>query len=309
MTRSSLPPVPEVPESTARELQALYREAAQAEPDALLDRRILDAARAELRGATGTRRQPPWWKIWLPAASALAIALVGVSVTWRVMDQQERDLHREIKAADSVRERSAEAAGSAAPAQGTADALPLPRAPAPTEERSHRTEPTAVRDAPPDATGSAAMPASAVPAPMAPMAPMAPAPPMVADEAVKKSGRAEKEELRERRDAGAAIGADSGPARQAARLEAVGPAIGSSGATAAESLAGPTANQVANPAAKSAVRSASLPPPDAATPEAWLQQIRDLRAAGRGAEAAQSLARFRARYPDFTLPDDLLKPK
>jgi len=44
---------------------------------------------------------------------------------------------------------------------------------------------------------------------------------------------------------------------------------------------------------------------EAVTPQAWLQQIRDLRAAGDEAEAARSLSRFRDRYPDFVLPDDL----
>ncbi len=302
MSRSAFPPGPEVPESTASELQALYREAAHAEPDAMLDRKILDAARAELRGAgkTKARRMPPWWKGWLPAASALAIALVGLSITWRVMDQQERDLRQEMKAAEGVRERSVEAAGGAGPAQGAADAVPLPPAPAPVAAKDRRVESTTLREAPPGATGPAAMPASAVPAPMAPMAPV------VADEAVKKSGPAENKELREQRDVAPVMGDVSGKARQAAKLEAGGPASGSSGATAAESLAVPAAKPVE---AKSAVGSVSQAPPDAATPQAWLQQIRELRAAGRDAEAAQSLARFRARYPDFALPDDLLKLK
>ena len=44
---------------------------------------------------------------------------------------------------------------------------------------------------------------------------------------------------------------------------------------------------------------------DAATPEAWLDQIRKLRAAGHTTEAAQSLERFRKRYPNAVLPDDL----
>ena len=116
MTRSVLPPKPEVAESTASELQALYREAAQAEPDAMLDRKILDAARAELRsaGEAKARRRRPWWQGWLSAASALAIALVGLSLTWRVMDQQERDLRQEMKAAEAVREPSAAGQGRAA---------------------------------------------------------------------------------------------------------------------------------------------------------------------------------------------------
>jgi hypothetical protein len=132
--------------------------------------------------------------------------------------------------------------------------------------------------------------------------------PVVADEAVKKSLGGEKVDLRERRDANAAMEAAPGPARQAGKLEAGGPAIGSSGAsgaTAAGSLAAPAANPVANSAAKSA----AAPTVDAATPEAWLKQIRELRVAGRSAEAAQSLARFRARYPDYALPDDLLNLK
>jgi hypothetical protein len=268
MTRSDLPPGPEVPESTVSELQTLYREAAHAEPDAMLDRSILDAARAELRGAgeTKARRQLPWWKRWLPAVSALAIALVGLSVTWRVMDQQERELRQEMKAAEGVREGSVAAAGSAAPAQRAADTPPV-RDVAPVAEKSRRAESTGLKDAQPGVPEPAAMPAPATPMPMMPMVPA------VADEALKKSGRADKEELRERRDANAATGA------------------------------------VSSPAAKSAVGSVALPPPDAATPEAWLKQVRDLRAAGRSAEAAQSLARFRARYPDFVLPDDLLNVK
>ncbi len=301
MTRSALPPGPEVPESTVSELHALYREAAQAEPDAMLDRKILDAARAGLRaaGATKARRRPPWWKNWLPAASALAIALVGLSVTWRVMDQQERDLRQEMKAAEGVRERSAETAGSAAPALRTADAPP--RDATPVAQKGGRAESTTIKDAPPGVPEPAARPAPAAAAPMTTTAPA------VADEALKKSLRAEKEDLRaekedlrERRDASAAAGADPGLARQAGKLEAGSAAMGSSGANGATA-----ADLLAAPAAKSA----TAPAVDGASPEAWLKQIRELRAAGRDAEAAQSLARFRARYPDFALPDDLLKLK
>ena len=294
MTRSALPPGPEVPESTVSELHALYREAAQAEPDAMLDRKILDAARAGLRaaGATKARRRPPWWKNWLPAASALAIALVGLSVTWRVMDQQERDLRQEMKAAEGVHERSAETAGSAAPALRTADAPP--RDATPVAQKGGRAESTTLKDASPGVPEPAARPAPAAAVPMTTTAPA------VADVALKKSLRAEKEDLRERRDASAATGAAPGLARQAGKLEAGSAAMGSSGANGATA-----ADLLAAPAAKSA----TAPAVDGASPEAWLKQIRELRAAGRDAEAAHSLGRFRARYPDFALPDDLLKLK
>jgi hypothetical protein len=43
------------------------------------------------------------------------------------------------------------------------------------------------------------------------------------------------------------------------------------------------------------------------TPEAWLEQIRSLRAQGREAEAATELAEFRRAYPDFRLPPDLVR--
>lgn len=295
MSRSELPPEPDVPESSISELHALYREAARAEPGPTLDKSILAAARAELRsaGQSKARRQAPWWKGWLPAASALAIALAGLSVTWRVLDQQERDLRQEMKAAEADRGPTQGATDSAAQAQGAADAPPLPRAPT-AAEKSRRAESTATKDAPP--VVSEAAPAPAAPAPTAPAG---------ADEALKKNRSDEKEELREelreRRDASAATGAASSPARQAGKLEAGRLGAATGGEAAADSLAGPAANR--------AEKSATLPPADAATPEAWLQRIRELRAAGRSEEAAQSLARFRARYPDFVLPQDVLNPK
>jgi len=216
----------------------------------MLDRSILDAARAELRvnGATKARRPTPWWQGWLPVTSAIAVAAVGLSVTWRVMDEQERHLREEMSATQAA----GEIAGRAAPAESAVEAKPAPVAPAA-------------------------------------MAPV------LAAEAVKNSQRAEKDELRERRDASAAMEAVSAPARQAGKLEAR--SLGTGSETAADSFAGPSAKSVATPAI------------DAATPEAWLQRIRELRAAGSNAEAAQSLARFRLRYPDFALPDDLLKLK
>jgi len=286
MTRPILPPQPEVPDSTVSELHALYHAAAGAEPGPNLDRSILDAARAELRaaGATKARRHPPWWKGWLPLTSAIAVAAVGLSITWRVMDEQERHLREEMSAAQT----SGETADRAAPAERPTQAKPSLDAQAPAAEKSRRVESTAARDAPVGVPEPVAMPAPAAPAAMAPV---------LIEEAAKKSRRAETDERRERRDAGAAADSASGPARQSGKLEAGSPGTASSGEAAADSVARPSAKSVAAPAV------------DAATPEVWLKQIRELRAAGRGTEAAQSLARFRVRYPDFVLPDDLLNLK
>ncbi|HMH17601.1 MAG TPA: hypothetical protein VK572_05575 [Burkholderiales bacterium] len=40
------------------------------------------------------------------------------------------------------------------------------------------------------------------------------------------------------------------------------------------------------------------------TPEKWLEDIRQLRAQGKTAEAERELAEFRKRYPDYRLPED-----
>jgi hypothetical protein len=246
------PGLPEsaVPEPVVRELQALYREAANEEPGPALDRRILDAAHAEVQAVPPARPPRPWWRGWLPVASALAVATVGLSLAWRVIDQQERELREEMNAA------AADArARKSAPAQLPATAGPPADAPAPARVRGAAAE--AARDA-----------ASDLAQPAARQAPL-PAAPAPAAEAATGAQGPDPDQLRERRDARPEAKAAAGTAARAA-AEAVG---------------------------------------DAASPQAWLQQIRDLRAAGRGAEAEQSLARFRARYPDFALPEDLQNPR
>jgi len=273
MTRPVPPPTPELPESNVGALHALYREGATAEPSLSLDRCILDAARAELRSNGVSKRPTPWWKGWLPATSAIAAVVIGLSVTWRVMDEQERHLREEMRATQAEGERM----GKAAPTQRPAEAQPLLSAPVPAPEKSRLAESAVVKDVPigvPEPEAKSVPAAPAAPATMAPV---------IAEEAAKKRQRAENDEPREQRDASAAMESAASPARALGKLEAK--SLGASGATAADRIAQPAA--------------------DAATPEAWLKQIRELRAAGRSAEAAQSLARFRARYPHFVLPDDL----
>jgi Meckel syndrome type 1 protein len=253
MSASAVPPKPDLSESATSELQALYREAATEEPGPLLDRAILAAARDELQPAVAPRRQTPRWRNWFAATSAIAVAVLGLSLTLRVMDEQERELREEISAGQSATESTSKAL----PADLPAAAKPASKAP------------KSVLDVPvapsPEAAPAPARPPAAEPLafPAAPPA-MAPAP-APAQESMQKSRRAEADEARETtRDARAG------------------------------SLAAPA----------SALRKL-----DVLAPEAWLQQIRELHAAGRNAEAAQSLARFRGRYPDFVLPDDLANLK
>lgn len=271
MSRPPLPPESELPESAVHQLHALYHAAATEQPGPQLDRRILDAARAELKTERATRRRAPWWQGWLPAAAAMAVVIVGLSVTWRVMDEQERRLREEMSAAAAAGETAAAAAPPAPPAEATAGVLD---APAPAAEKSRRVPAGAITKAPPGmpepaATSVVAAPAATVSAPV--------------EAEAKKGRRADRDDVRERGATSAAANSAGGPARAPGKLEAQ--SLGSAAAAA---------------------DSAAQPAVDAATPAAWLQHIRALRAAGRNAEAAQSLARFRTRYPGLALPDDLL---
>jgi hypothetical protein len=252
MSASAVPPEPDFSDPAMSELQALYGEAATEEPGPSLDRAILAAAHAELRPAVAPRRQTPRWRNWFAATSAIAVAMLGLSLTWRVMDEQERELREEISAGQAA----TESASKTLPAELPAAAKPASKAPKPVLDVPVARSPVA---APAPARPPAAEPL-AFPAAPAAMAP-APAPPQ---ESMQKSRRAEADELRETHDARA--GSLAAPASALGKL-------------------------------------------DVLAPEAWLQQIRDLRAAGRNAEAAQSLARFRGRYPDFVLPDDLANLK
>ena len=284
MTRPVRPQLPDVPESTVSELHALYHENTGAEPGSLLDRRILDAARAELLAdrSRKVRRPMPWWKHWLAPTSAIAVAVVGLSLGWRVMDEQERDARQEMSSKSQAADA---AAGKLVAPERPTEAQPSIKAQASTPQRD---EAKASRNVTSAAQAPAAKPAPASEAQAFPAAPAlaAPAPPPVpAQESLKKSARADADELREKRETGDAVTAGSTPAFRQGRIEAA--PLGSSAA--------------ANAAAKSV--------DDAATPEAWLQHIRQLRAAGRNPEALQSLARFRARYPDQLLPDDLINLK
>jgi hypothetical protein len=282
MKRSVFPPTPDIPDSTVGDLHALYREGADAEPGPQLDQRILDAARAEIQAdnSVKARRHAPWWKGWLVPATSIAVAVLGVSLGWHVMDEQERELRRTVDAVESAPDVANPATKKVAPAESATMAQPPDNAPA-SKEKSQRLEAKAVQGSPAAVTAPAVEPqafpvqqeaarngaaagsvARAVPAPVT-AAPAAMAAPVPTTETLKK--RAEASELREKRDA-----------TQTASGRAAVP--GKAEAGSAE---------------------------EAATPEAWLKTIRDLRAAGRNAEAVQSLARFRVRYPDFVLPDDL----
>jgi hypothetical protein len=299
MTRPILPQETGVPQSAVKELHALFHEGSDAEPDLMLDQRILAAARADLAAGRRTQARRPslWWKGWLAPASAIAVAVavLGLSLGWHVMDQQERDLRSEINAAVGAGKTADEGVGRAAPEVATTETQSSINLRPPSEPRAGS---KAVQDLPSAEQEQAAARAArrqATPASPAAPLPVAPAalPPLPVTEQLKKSGRAADYDLRQKREADDTGNAASGLASGQGRIEAKRRDASSSAVTAADLSSG----------------SAASPADDAATPEAWLKRIRELRAEGRNAEAAQSLARLRVRYPDLVLPDDLINPK
>jgi len=65
-----------------------------------------------------------------------------------------------------------------------------------------------------------------------------------------------------------------------------------------------TSGRLAAPAATLAPAPASEP---VLQPEAWLEQILELKHQGRDAEASESLEGFRLAYPDYVIPGELMK--
>ena len=276
----------DLPDSEVNELHTLYREGATDEPDVMLDRRILDAALSELLvdQARKAKHTTPWWKTWARPTSVVAVMILGLSVTWNVMDEQERAVRDEISSADSLHEPTGPAKTDIVSSQSAA-AMQAPKDQAAVAEKKQVVAPPTATVAEPQAfparLDQAASEARSVGSIVQPAA--------VAD----------------------------APAEVRLRASVAPPAAPPPGMAApvpASALAMPRAEAMSDQAAKSAAKRMASPTlnkeadatDDAATHEAWLDQIRKLRAAGRTAEAAESLERFRKRYPGVALPDDLL---
>ena len=263
----TLPTTPSEP--SERELHALYHEASDAEPGPLLDRRILAAAKADLLlDHKRSQRSAPWWKSLLIPATTIAIGVLGVSLTWRVVEQEER----ELRAITSQMEYGGDAVGEPAPAKAVTPPSTITQ-----EKKEVRREATAV------------------------------SPPEVPRSSPAQQEQAQGQVLDSERLAKPAPLAMSPPAPTAAPQPAS--ELGESSVAGKAEMAAPAAKRRLDDRPNlqtNSAKAASDLADDGATPEAWLKHIRALQSAGREAEAMQSLARFRERYPDHALPADLL---
>ncbi len=310
-------------------LDRAYGETPREEPPLALDERI----RAAARRAAGARpqslerqaaRQRSWSARWRLPLSVAATVVIAATLTVMVQDEERRPR-------DDTPERAppanAPAATPTAPEAPPAAAAPRPaaepRAPAASGAEGAR------RDIapPPAAAPSAATP---VPAPVENKreergVAMEQQPPAAdSTSAVPPAGELQRQTPAQRNVTPPA----AAPAPVPAPIPPP-PARESEGRRVVPSTPAPPmqAPEPITPAAKPAPpggpsdpfsrdRALSDRPPRAArevapsvvrTPETWVEEIRQLYAEGRAAEAAAALAAFRREYPDFRLPPDLAR--
>lgn len=288
-------------------LDSAYRASPREEPPRELDERIRAAARRavaagpqtlEARAQGETARS--WIARWRVPMSVAATVLVAVTLSYMVQEEEARRVP--IDGPPSAAPAPAQVApASAAPPRADVQSGP------PVDERPARAQPPTaapvLREKRAPAEAQAPAPAPAPPAKLEP-------PP---------TAGAASNELEKRR---ADIAAPAAPAIQAAPAAPAAPAPIAPAAKPAP-FSGPTtraapSGEAAEPLGRD--RAAADRPgrmergvaaPAAAeaksrTPEAWVEEIRRLKAQGRTAEAAAELAEFRKRYPDYKLPADLL---
>ena len=278
--KTTRPPLHPMPDDA--ELQALYREGVDELPSAALDARILKAARAmnAERSADKKRaasRRNSWWKNWLLPVSVTAVAVLGVSLSLRVIDEQTTlEAARMASEAPPATQRNDSANRNAA-------ALESER-PAGSEKKESAAKAIAPRPEEALAVGSAALADRAGTAAEGRLGALAPpvAPPAAAPSAVPSSPTP-------------ASAVDSRQAFERRRSD-----------QPAGNLAAPSLKKsAASPDTAEADSTNASTASNESTPEKWLDEIRALRRSGRLAEAATQLDRFRQRYPDYRLPADL----
>lgn len=249
-------------------LDGAYRETPRQEPPRALDERIRTAARraVDARPQSLSARRS-WASRWRIPLSVAATVVVAVTLSFMVQDEEARKSRVDTPIGSPVPETT--------PAMRDMEAKqaePTPAPPATIQKRGAAPEARGRAD---EVSPAPATPAQGTiqPAPSAPAAGAGTAPaPFV---------REEQPQPRSLPDTEAAPGLSRDRALSDRPVGATREAV--------------PARAPAAPAAVPAQR----------PPEAWLEEIRRLKAQGREAEAAAELAEFRRRYPDFALPADL----
>ena len=325
------------------EVDRLYRAAvggrADEQPSLQLDQRILSAAHAEVARAGVTKRAgPPWWRRYFAPASAVIVALFGLTIAWHVMDEQELAQRQQLASVGGVVTDAGsqelpmaapvpdnQPAVVPAPSTAKAEAIVADEAAAPMSAKESVPAPVAKPVLPP--LGRAAQPKAAAPAtsmtetrkgraagsnasPAPQSAETVGAPASVAVESQAEE-RASSEPPVARSAAAASTPAPllrAAPAPRLAEMPDRQNALDSAGGAPAAAPPPLAKKAEANGerAMPKAEHRADVAVEPFVSPEDGLRQIRAARDAGRRDEAVRLLTRWSAQYPQRTLPDDLV---
>ena len=287
-------------ENPRSDLSRLYRDAARPEPPQALDEAILAAARDAAGGRPQGAQKSRSTRRWSVPFALAATVVLTVSVTLMVHDEQQvgdvsftipatvparPDAEPAIRSATGSATRSAKSRPETQTETQSVEPLAKPAyLPTPAERRNAAVADTGVVTAPAPATAQT-----------------------TADLPSSTSSFA-----RERADKMAQPAHEPAPAAQGAlATDATAP----SGSIKAEMAASAPAPVVVTPRVLEKSRAFSSPIRqeaeagsafrDEQSPERWVIDIRELKRVGRTTEAADKLAEFRKRFPDYKLPDDL----
>jgi hypothetical protein len=307
-------------ETRDQALSRLYREGAWPEPSRQIDQAILAASRRAARA-----RHPFLWRFAPPFAIAATVVLTS-AIVLKVYREQPDML------ATTVQEKpSAALRATVEPKQKEVEQTPKPAAPAAPEPQAPATpqgfsstmdtaEALRLERAQRDIGFKEPSPAGAAVANAAP-------------KPLKKESSTPVEANRERRaDAPqastfSAFGASAPPAQaqtpQPAPAQAARAATGKPAQISTQVTPAPAPRPEAAQAAPSA-EAAPAPQPQASpslsviglqvgaaaakverTPQAWIDDIRKMMKEGKSEEAGEEIAKFKKRYPDYVLPEDL----
>ena len=276
-------PTPHEPlDDQERELARVLRALPGAEPSAGVDQRIL---RAAANAAASTRRPV---RRWLAVGSAgwgiggAAAAVLALGVGWHILDPARQAAFQESAPVPAAESRD----------DAVTVTLGEPRAKAPSQPAVAPAAPAVTRPVPkPRDVTSLAAPAPAI----APAAPPPPPPVAAAPRAEPQAMGTVDAMVIDR----AQIASEQQRVESDAMRDQAMP----------ESNAAAGIGQPEDAMASRQEKSADLAPATrtvAMTPTAWLAKVRALRATHRESEAAASLRRFRAFYPHYAIPADLL---
>ena len=285
-----------------KELTRLYREAARERPSARLDARMLAAARAAGRPAA-VPAATSWVSSWRIPAALAATVLLSFTLT---LLMREGDDDGSAAPDQNI--------GTARPAQRGTEAEPKPKP----KPKAKTIAPAAVAPPPapfPFPEQRLTRPRAATPVPKAqsgdgPVASGGESPPqtlpkseaIVPDPGTGAAGKPSRERTMQaapetpvRDDLRSGIMKDR-PQRETARPDAF---------AAPPAVAAPSPALRGQFAPAPATGRAIVAEKADRSPEQWLAEIRELKQAGKMAEAEASLVEFRKRYPQHSLPEDL----